>query len=284
MESKAIACPDGERITSQRATDLVPVGGQVVAGLAVTTSGKLDQGVIQLARSSAERWGVPFLERRSKGPLGPLAAQARSLLVFERRGIALCDGHGKIRFTPGMARLRIKRLEALAREDRLVELGQFRPGECVLDCTLGLAADALVAAWAVGSAGRVVGLEKSLAIFALVSTGLAGFESPSSCRIDVRHEDASAFLAKQPAKSFDLVLFDPMFDRPGRSSPAFDMLRRYAEHAPLELATLEEAQRVCRRGVLVKLARHSSAWQRLKLTPERGSPYSPVAWARLAPH
>lgn len=262
---------------------MVSVGEQVVAAFAVTTSGKLDQRVIELARSSAESWGVPFLERRSKAPLGPLAASARSLLVFERRGVALCDGQGKVRFSPGMARLRIKRLQALAREDRLVELGEFRPGEFVLDCTLGLAADALVAAWAVGSAGRVVGLEKSLALFALVSTGLAAFECPHSCRIDVRHEDASAFLARQPAKSFDVVLFDPMFDHPGRCSPAFEMLRRYAEHAPLEPTILEEAQRVCRRGVLVKLARHSSEWRRLNLTPERGSPYSPIAWARLPP-
>jgi hypothetical protein len=35
--------------------------------------------------------------------------------------------------------------------------------------------------------------------------------------------------------------------------------------------------------VLVKLARHSSEWRRLNLTPERGSPYSPIAWARLPP-
>jgi len=261
----------------------VAVGEQFVARLAVTTSGKLDRHVSQLARSSAENWGVPFLERRSKAPLGPLATQARSLLVFERKGVSLCDEHGKVRFTPGMARLRIKRLEALVREDRLVELGEFRPGEFVLDCTLGLAADALVAAWAVGSAGRVVGLEKSLALFALVSTGLAAFEFPWSCRIDVRHEDASTFLKRQPAKSFDVVLFDPMFDRPGRCSPAFEMLRRHAEHAPLEPAVLEEARRVCRRAVLIKLARHSSEWRRLKLTPERGSPYAPIAWARLPP-
>lgn len=153
----------------------------------------------------------------------------------------------------------------------------------MLDCTLGLASDALVAAWAVGSAGRVVGLEKSLALFALVSTGLAALECPHSCRIEVRHEDASAFLARQPANSFDMVLFDPMFDRPGRCSPAFEMLRRHAEHAPLEPPILEQAQRVCRRGVLVKLARHSSEWRRLNLTPERGSPYSPIAWARLPP-
>jgi len=210
-------------------------GEQFGAPLAVTTSGKPDERTIAVARQSALAWGVPFIERRRKAPLRPILDIADSLLVFERNQVALCDRGGTLRFSPGMARLRIKRLQALAREDRLVELGEFRPGEFVLDCTLGLAADALVAAWAVGSAGRVVGLEKSLALFALVSTGLAAFECPHSCRIDVRHEDASAFLARQPAKSFDVVLFDPMFDHPGRCSPAFEMLRRYAEHTPLDL-------------------------------------------------
>jgi len=260
---------------------VVSVGEQVVSAFAVTTSGKLDQHVIELARSSAKSWGVPFLERRSKAPLGPLAASARSLLVFERRGVALCDRQGRVRFSPGMARLRIKRLDARVQEERLVELAAFEPGDSVLDCTLGLAADALVAARAVGPTGSVVGLEKSLAIFALVSSGVRSFEAPRSCRIDVRHEDAAHFLACQPDRVFDLVLFDPMFDRPGKCSPAFEMLRRHAEHAPLSKTALEQAQRVARRSVLVKGSRHSTDWNSLHLKPEPGSPYSPISWARL---
>lgn len=260
---------------------MLSIEDQVLPPLGVTTSGKLDRHVVDLARSSAQAWGVPFLERRSKAPLGPLAARAHALLVFEREAVALYDGEGRVRFSPGMARLRIKRLQARRREDRLVELAQFRPGDCVLDCTLGLAADALVAAWAVGASGRVVGLEKSLVLFALVSAGLARLESSPACSIDVRHEEASTFLARQPARSFDVVCFDSMFDRPRRCAPAFELIRRHAEHAPLKPATLEDARRVARRSVVVKLARHSAEWRRLNLEPEHGSPYSPIAWARL---
>jgi 16S rRNA (guanine1516-N2)-methyltransferase len=249
--------------------------------LAVTTSGKPDDRTIALARQSAVAWGLPFLERRRKAPLRPILDQADSLLVFERNEVVLCDRGGRLRFSPGMARLRIKRLEAQVREDRLVELAGFEPGDSVLDCTLGLAADALVAARAVGPTGSVVGLEKSLAVFAVVSSGVRSFEAPQSCRIDVRHGDAADFLACQPDKGFDLVLFDPMFDRPRKCSPAFEMLRRYAEHAPLSPLVLENAQRVARRSVLVKGSRHSMDWNRLHLKPEPGSPYSPIVWARL---
>ena len=91
------------------------------------------------------------------------------------------------------------------------------------------------------------------------------------------------FLARQPDKSFDCVLFDPMFDRPQRCSPAFEMLRRHAEHSPLIPAALENAQRVARRNVLVKGPRHSSEWKRLGLKAEPSSPYSPTSWARLLP-
>ena len=251
------------------------------APLAVTTSGKLDDRVIALARGSAHAWGLPFLERGRKAPLRPLLDQVDSLLVFERNEVVLCDREGTLRFSPGMARLRIKRLQAQVREDRLLDLAAFQPGDSVLDCTLGLAGDALVAAHAVGQTGSVVGLEKSLAIYALVSSGLPAFEGPRACRIDVRHADAFEFLARQPDKIFDLILFDPMFDRPRKCSPAFEILRRHAEHAPLTAAALEDARRVARRSVLVKGPRYSVEWKRLGLQPERGSPHSQVSWARL---
>jgi hypothetical protein len=241
----------------------------------------LDERVIALARGSAQAWRLPFLERRRKAPLRPFLDQIDSLLVFERNAVVLCDRQGKLRFSPGMARLRIKRIQAQVREDRMLDLAAFQPGDAVLDCTLGLAGDALVAAHAVGPTGSVIGLEKSLAIYALVSSGLPAFEGPQACRIDVRHADAFEFLARQPDKSFDLILFDPMFDRPQRCSPAFEILRRHAEHAPLTPAALENAKRVARRSVLVKGPRYSMEWKRLGLQPEPCSPHSPICWARL---
>jgi hypothetical protein len=252
--------------------------------LAVTTSGKCRNEAIARAKAAALDWGLPYLERGRKEPLGPLLGKAEALLVFGSDGVTLCDSGGALRFSPGMAGLRIKRLDAGVLEDNLVRTAQFAPGDSVLDCTLGLAADALVAARAVGPRGQVVGLEKSLALFALISSGLKSFDfGTRSCRVDAQFEDAAVFLARQPARSFDSVLFDPMFERPRRSSPAFQMLRRYADLSPLTPEILTEARRVARQAVVVKGSRYSRDLRKLNLLPEPASPSAPVLWARVLP-
>jgi 16S rRNA (guanine1516-N2)-methyltransferase len=252
--------------------------------LAVTTSGKASAELSARARQAAEKWRLPFIERRRKAPLGPLLGrEAEAFLVFGTDGLALWDREGALRFTPGMARLRVKRLDAGVQEDLLVRIAGFQPGETVLDCTLGLGADALVAARGVGITGRVVGLEKSLALYALVSEGLEQYDPGSrSCRIEPLHIDAESFLRSQPDQSFDHVLFDPMFERPRRSAPSFEILRRFADHSPLTLSMLRHGARVARRSVVVKGARYSNDFEKLGLSAEPGSRYATVLWARLA--
>ncbi len=252
--------------------------------LSVTTSGKASAELTARARQAAKRWRLPFIERRRKAPLAPLLGrEAQAVLVFGTEGLALWDREGALRFTPGMARLRVKRLDAGIQEDLLVRIAGFQPGETVLDCTLGLGADALVAARAVGTTGRVVGLEKSLALYALVSQGLEDYDPGSrSCRVEPLHTDAESFLRSQPNGSFDHVLFDPMFERPRRSAPSFEILRRFADHSPLTVSTLGLAARVARRSVVVKGARHSNDLTKLGLLAEAGSRYATVLWARLA--
>lgn len=253
--------------------------------LAVTTSGEPGEDVVARAREAASRWGLPFVPRRRKQPLGPmLAGRWRAFLVFSGEGVSLVDAQGVTRWTPGMARLRVKRIDAGVRDDLLVRLGELSEGDSVLDCTLGLAADALVAARAVGPRGRVVGLEKSLPVCALVSEGLSAYDAGErSCRVEVLHADAAAYLATASPRSFDVVLFDPMFERPLESSEAFEVLRRYADHSRLTGEMLERARRVARRWVLVKAARRSPMLRRLGLTPHPTSRHASVDWVRLVP-
>src|SRR5260370_5607726 len=151
--SGAEACRRGRALTASEEQGRAPLG--------VTTSGKLDDRVIALARGSAHAWGLPFLERGRKAPLRPLLDQVDSLLVFERNEVVLCDREGKLRFSPGMARLRIKRLPAQVREDRRLDLAAFEPGDSALDSTPGLAGDALVAPRPGGRTGSGAGLETS---------------------------------------------------------------------------------------------------------------------------
>ena len=253
--------------------------------LGVTTSGKPEESLVAQAREAARRWGLPFVPRRRKQPIGPLLeSYAQALIVFEREAeVSLWDAEGSFRFNPGMAHLRRLRVQAGQRDDALLRVAELAPGDTFLDCTLGLGQDALVAALAVGPSGRVVGVEKSLALHAVVSEGLRAYDTgPGSCRVEAVHADAQAYLRAQASGSFDVVFFDPMFEKPKKSQPAFEMLRRFAEHAPLTPEVLEEARRVARRWVVVKAGKYSDDLARLGLSAEPGSRYTDVIWGRVA--
>lgn len=259
--------------------------------LAVTTSGK-PEGLLPKARAAAREWGVPFVPRPRNGPFGALLdTVAEAFIVFGRdpsglETVLLTDREGSLGFSGGMGHLRRLRLQSGAGEqqpDAFVRVAELRPGDSVLDCTLGLAADALVTSLVVGPSGRVVGLEKSLALYAVVSEGLKRYElGPDSCRIEVVHADAHAYLKALPAGAFDVVFFDPMFARPKKSQASFAVLRRYAEHAPLTPEALEEGRRVARRWVVVKGSRFSDDLMKLGLTPEPGTRSAELVWGRVA--
>src|SRR5512138_2034020 len=102
--------------------------------------------------------------------------------------------------------------------DTFLEAAGIEDGDAVLDCTLGLGADALVAAVAAGPRGRVVGVEASPALAAWVGEGLRRLDDEAAARIEVRAADHAALLAALPDRSFDVVVFDPMFRHP-RAEP-----------------------------------------------------------------
>lgn len=254
------------------------------APLAVTASSQVDPVLCAQAREHARKWQLPYWDRpRKTGLEGQLGVFADAFLVLGSDGWTLRDADGALRFTPNMAWLRIKRLEAGHRDDVLLRLCELRTGDEVLDCTLGLGADALVCAHAVGPTGRVVGVEHSLPLWVIASQGLSRFDpGRPSARIEALHADSAALLPTLADRSFDCVLFDPMFEKPRKAAPAFDVLRRYATQAPLDAQMLAHARRVARRWVVVKSARYTPALKRLGLTAEPTSRFSNIVWARVA--
>ena len=182
------------------------------------------------------------------------------MVRVEKLGATLVAGGQVARFSAGMAMLRLKRL-ALQRPglprgnnigDPLADAVELRAGDEILDCTLGLAADALVLA---SVAARVVGLEASPALAAFAAAGLPALAEPAGAagrRIEVRCADHRAFLAAAAPRSFDVVFFDPMFRHARPAAGAFDGLRALADVRPLDAATLALARRVARRSVVVK--------------------------------
>lgn len=251
--------------------------------LAVTTSDRIEPELAQRALRAATELGVPYLERTHKRTLASmLADSAEALIVFESGAVSLVDTQGSLRFSPGLAHLRIKQLDAGVLEDMLLRIAGLSEGERVLDCTLGLGADAQVAARLVGPSGGVTALEKSPSLYLLARHGLESLpRHPRACPIHVVHADASHYLRSLPAGAFDVVLFDPMFERQRKSSVAFETLRRHADYAPLTRETVAEAQRVARRAVVLKGSRYSSDFKKLGIRPEPARPNATVLWARL---
>jgi 16S rRNA (guanine1516-N2)-methyltransferase len=246
--------------------------------LAVTVSSMVSSAHSVRARELAAAWGLPYLER---GRNAPQPEGSDAILVLGGDGWTLRSPNGVLRFSPGMAQLRIKRIDQGFAEDMLIRVGDMHAGDHVLDCTMGLGADALVSARVVGPTGKVVALEKSLALYALAADPLRRPYAEGFAQIEVRHADSAQVLPQLPPKSFDVVLFDPMFGRPNKSSQAFDMLRHFADPSGLTEQMVADARKVARRWVVVKGSRYSKDFKKLGLVAEERSLSRGVLWARV---
>jgi 16S rRNA (guanine1516-N2)-methyltransferase len=244
--------------------------------LAITTPFRPDPAEVEAALAAAERHGLPYVAR-GRLALTRLAAEARAdgaLVLSATRAVLAAAGAERI-WSPGMGALRLKRFlderpgrraDPTAR-DPFLDAAALRPGDEVLDCTAGLAADALVAAAAVGPGGRVLGLEASRALAAWTGEGIRRFPAEAARRVEVRCADHLEFLRTAAARSFDVVTFDPMF-RHARAEPGgFDVVRRLSDPRPLSPEALAEARRVARRWVLVKDGAPGWDLARLGLAP-----------------
>jgi 16S rRNA (guanine1516-N2)-methyltransferase len=240
--------------------------------LAVTTPFHPAPAADAAAREAARRRDLPFAPRGNNS-LAEVAGAAgvEALLVLGGHS-ALWMGGREERWHPGMGALRAKRLAAGERVtgDSFLEAARLRPGDAVLDCTLGLGADALVAAAVVGTGGRVVGLESSPALAAWAGEGFVRLPGEAPGRVQVECADHAAWLEAAPDHSFDVVAFDPMFRHPRPGTPGFDLLRRLADARPLARRSLDRARRVARRGVLVKDGTPGWDLARLGLAPLPG--------------
>jgi hypothetical protein len=242
------------------------------------------------ASACAARFGVPSLDRAGRS-LASLAVEhgAEALLVLGARRAALfLDGEERT-WQAGMGELRLRRLlrgepaRGQHTADPFLAAADLRPGDAVLDATLGLGMDALVAAGAVGERGRVLGAEASTPLAALVAEGLVRHPAPAARRVEVVASDAGELLARLPERSFDVVAFDPMFRHARAQGAGFDLVRRLGDPRPLPVETLARARRVCRRWVVVKDGTPGWDLARLGLAPLPSARGAHRLYARLPP-
>ncbi|OAT81401.1 class I SAM-dependent methyltransferase [Desulfotomaculum copahuensis] len=251
----------------------------------VTTALRSGPEQAELAGYFGRLLNLPVVPRENRS-LEELTGRygASGALVVSYRRVAYISAGEEVFFHPSLAVLRIKGLLA-GKTDQMIKAMELLPGDAILDCTLGLGTDAVVASFVSGADGRVTGLEASPLLAALVAYGLAhyGVEHvpgllPAMRRVEVLTCDHRSCLTGLPANSFDLVYFDPMFRRPRRRSAAIEPLRLLADPAPLSLRAVELARRVARRRVVIKERRGSAEFARLGVDRIEGGRYSPVAY------
>jgi hypothetical protein len=213
----------------------------------VSTSHHPTPAILERARSVAAACGLPLVPRRDLEEGAPA-------LVVEALGAYVVLPDRVMRSHPGMGLVRIRRL-LRGQRDPVVDIGEIRAGDAILDATTGFAQDAIVMAHAAGPEGRVLGFESSPLLAGLLLAGGPLWPRQSGeamRRIDIRCADGTAFLRDADDASFDVVFLDPMFQRPRPAAPDFATLRMLADMRALTPEDISRARRVARRWVIVK--------------------------------
>ena len=197
-----------------------------------------------------------------------------SIVIFEEGYPILYDPNqldSPLHFHLNIGALRLQKV-CNKENDRFLEVSGIEEGMRVLDGTLGLGTDALLAAWAVGATGKIVALEGSKAIFSIVDFSLGmirhggeEFLAELAHRIEIKQLEFTEYSQTQEANVFDVVYLDPMFDKPRGKSIGIQPLRLWAFDQLLTSETAREAFRLCKRRVVMKEAKGSHWWDELAM-------------------
>ncbi len=253
----------------------------------ITTSIKSDFTLLRQAKELALFWQTGFYPREGKSLAELKEEMGLEYLLVLDRNQRLYSEEPFLEWHPSMAVVRLRALYQ-GKKDNFLRAASILPGDKVLDCTLGLAADALLAAWAAGEGGCVLGLEASPVIAAITQWGLGHQAGRFACRkapvaqlasrISVLSTEALPYLREMSADSWDVVCFDPMFQASQTKSSAINCLRPMACYSPVDEEVLGEALRVCRRRVVMKERSFSKMFEKLGCPQVKRSKYGPVAY------
>jgi 16S rRNA (guanine1516-N2)-methyltransferase len=243
----------------------------------VTTGINPSPQSIHLARQISLDWQAEWVPRGNRS-LTKLKLQYNQsqILVVGNHELRYLDQDGRwMFFHPSMAMVRIKRL-LKGEKDNMLAVGLVQEGDRIIDCTMGLASDAIIFSYAVGDTGEVVAIESAMLPYLLAKEGLVTYETEipelrnAMRRIQVIQADHLEYLRAQPDRSADVVYFDPMF-RHAAAGSAIEPLREFADHNALQLEAIVEARRVTRRKVIMKEQVASGEFIRLGFEYNRGT-------------
>lgn len=242
----------------------------------------------ETAKTAAAKLGIPFVARKKESMAELMKNFAADFVLIAKNDLLyLAAKDGELFFHPNMAHLRLKNIRE-GKGDRMAEAMKLAPGMTVLDCTMGLASDAIVANFVVGETGSVTALEINPLVAETIGFSLKHFRgdnarlTAAAKRIRVVCADYAAFLKKQADDSFDVVYFDPMFRHAFTASSAMNPLRIFADHRPLDESAVKEAMRVAKKRVVMKETSGSDEFLRLGFTPvASGGKYSKIRYGTI---
>ncbi|MCP1123574.1 class I SAM-dependent methyltransferase [Bacillus sp. 3103sda1] len=225
----------------------------------VTTAGRTNKEMTAYAEKIAADLQCSFFARNDR-PIYELHDQYKqdALVTGKNRLAIFPQGtEESFFFHPNSAMFRVKRLMR-GEHDPFLQAAQLEEGMEVLDCTLGMASDSIVASYAVGEAGQVTGLEGNRYMAYLIEKGLkqwnAGVTEINEAmqRITVNHTEHLAFLQQCAENCYDVVYLDPMFEETVLESDGIRGLKHFALYNDITDETIEEAKRVARKRVVLK--------------------------------
>ncbi|MDT2047251.1 MULTISPECIES: class I SAM-dependent methyltransferase [Bacillaceae] len=225
----------------------------------VTTAGRTDEEMISFAKSVANDLHIPYVAR-AKASVKTLQNKEKSNLLVvgkERMELHIQEVEEPFFFHPNSAMFRAKRL-LKGEQDPFVQATKLTAGMSVLDCTLGLASDSIIASLITGESGLVKGLEGNRFMAYLLKHGLKTWKSgiceidEAMNRISVVHQTFETYLHCCEDNSFDIVYFDPMFEANLSESNGIQGLKQLALYTPLTEEVITQAKRVARKRVVLK--------------------------------
>ena len=237
--------------------------------------------------------GFPYFPRRSDSLKKIIEEEQLDGLIvwkaygpeFYRKG----DLDHPFFYHPSMGKNRLTAWRKKNQADPLIKATGLAQGETFLDCTLGMGADALVAAYFAQKSGCVTGLESSSIIALIIRWGMRMYAQNTpytwmkSALLNIRavHADYREYLKNCPDASYDVVYFDPMFRQPVYQSQAISVIRELANPAPLTPEAVREACRVARRCVVLKEKRSGGEFERLGFCVVQESQSSKIAYGKI---
>ena len=216
----------------------------------------------------AESQGFAYAPRGKRTIQNLMDEYGEDILVYSSRGPQIDRPEGSHFFSLNMAELRIQNLRK-GQCDHLLEAlmgvkeydlrpAAAQPPISVLDCTCGFGADAAVASFGLPAGSRVDALEVSPLLEAVTAWGFSHFVhkkddvTAALRRISLRCGDYRDYLLSDEGPVYDVLYFDPMFQRPVEASCQFQPVRAIMEHGGLTRDLIERALQKARRRVVIK--------------------------------